>query len=129
MTSRKFFSDLLKYADHNPATQKYISMYERGLLTYTEASQEVIKLYTNRNSGEDDSVKTWYTASYPTDEAGQDIDENITFSELYHALRLDGSAFYEVIGAIDSTIRERIFEKLADIFCTSYASIYDLWLA
>ena len=50
MTSRKFFSDLLKFTDHDPKAQKMLSAYERGLITYKEAETAIIDLYNNPKS-------------------------------------------------------------------------------
>jgi hypothetical protein len=126
MTSRKFFSDLLKFADKDARAQKHIYNYERGYLTYDEAMRAVIDLYMSHNIEADKNVKAWYIDTYH-DEAGQDIDDNITFEEVYHAMKM-GDNFYETIGAGDSVIRERIFEELSNLYKVSYDDIYTMWL-
>ena len=128
MTSRKFFSDLLRYADKNADAQRIIQAYEKGLLTYREATQQVIDLYNNRISGADENIKAWYTATYPNDEAGQGIDESLTFEEVYHALSMNDD-IYDTIGVGDSVIRERIFQELSYIYRVSYDDIYDKWIS
>ena len=126
MTSRKFFSDLLKFADKNAEAQKCITNYERGYLTYDEAMKMVIDLYQSRKVGTDSNVKAWYIEQF-NDDASHLIDNNITFEEVYHALKM-GDDFYETIGVGDSVIRERIFEELSYLYKVSYDDIYTLWL-
>ena len=128
MTGRKFFSDLLKFADHDTSTQRIIQAYEKGLLTIREAEQQVIDLYKNHLVGADKKIKEWYISSYPDDEVGQEIDNTLTFEELYHAMKMNDD-FYETIGeGIDSVVRERIFAEMSYIFNVSYDDIYNLWL-
>lgn len=72
-------------------------------------------------------VKEFYVKKYPTDELGQDIDPTITFEDLYNRMK-NGEDFYDIVDVSDSVIRERIFEKLAEINNVSYDDIYNLWL-
>ena len=128
MTSRKFFSELLKFTDNDTSAQRIIQAYEKGLLTIREAEQQIIDLYKNHLVGADKSVKEWYISSYPDDEVGQEIDDTLTFEELYHAMKMNDN-FYETIGeGIDSIVRERIFERMSDVFNVTYDDIYNLWL-
>ena len=128
MTGRKFFGDLLRYADKNAQAQDMIRKYEQGLATHREAMENVIDLYTHRIYGSDKNVKAWYTATYPNDEAGRDIDKNLTFEEVYHALNMNDD-IYDTIGVGDSVIRERIFQELSYIYRVSYDDIYDKWIS
>jgi hypothetical protein len=73
------------------------------------------------------NIKEFYLETYPTDELGVEINENATFTGLYHSLHI-GNDPYEYIGVGDSIVRERCFEKLAEIIDTSYDYVYDLWL-
>lgn len=77
------------------------------------------------------SVREWYLKQYPTDELGADINPCVTFGEIGAALiQYDGNiSVYSMIGVDDSTIRERVFDKLASLMDTPYESIYDLWLS
>lgn len=126
MTARKFFSDLLKFSE--TYGQDIISKYERGLLTNREAELMVLDMYKNHLVGADKSVKEWYISSYPDDEVGQEIDDVLTFEELYHAMKMNDD-FYDTIGeGIDSIVRERIFTEMSYIFNVSYDDIYNLWL-
>lgn len=71
-------------------------------------------------------VGDWYRETYPTDELGQNIN-NIMFYDLFDAIA-SGRDVYESLGAGDSLVRERCFEKLAKLMDTDYANIYELWL-
>ena len=104
MTGRKFFSDLLKFADNDTSAQRIIQAYERGLLTIREAEQQVIDLYKNHLAGADKKVKDWYISSYPNDDLGQELDSSLTFEELYHAMKM-GDDVYTTIGCGDSIVR------------------------
>lgn len=127
MTGRKFFADLLKFADSNDKAQTVIRQYEKGLLTYTEAQRDIFELYTNRIDGKDKPIKEWYIKAYPDDELASEIDDNITFEEVYHALKM-GDDFSETIGVDDDVIRERIFEELSNLYKVSYDDIFTMWL-
>jgi hypothetical protein len=73
-----------------------------------------------------ENIKTWYQTNFPTDKLGADLNE-VTFDEVFNCLdrRKD---LYEFIGVTDSLIRERLFEKLAELAQMPYSYIYDQWL-
>lgn len=72
-------------------------------------------------------VKEWYIKEYSTDDLGQEINEEITFYDIFYALDRYND-IYEVLGVEDSAIRERVFRKLADIMKVEYNYIYEQWL-
>jgi hypothetical protein len=72
-------------------------------------------------------IKEFYLESYPTDELGIEIKENVTFTGLLDVLHNTGDV-YEYIGVWDSIVRERLFEKLSEILNTPYDYVYELWL-
>lgn len=77
----------------------------------------------------DKGVRNWYLENYPTDDMGIEINESITFIELYSVLMAKRN-FYEAVGnGIDSIIRERIFEKLSQELSVDYGVIYNMWLS
>ena len=124
--ARSFFSDLLKYTD--TYGQDILTKYEKGLLTSTEAENMIIDQYKSHLNGTDKPIKAWYIKSFPDDEAGQEIDDNITFEEAYHAMKM-GDNFYDTVGEhIDTIIRERIFTEMSYLFRVSYDDIYKLWI-
>jgi hypothetical protein len=61
------------------------------------------------------------------DELGVEINEKSTFNGLYKVLDNKGDV-YHYIGVSDSLVRERVFEKLADIMGVKYDEIYQKWL-
>lgn len=72
-------------------------------------------------------IKDWYVKEYATDELGENINENITFEDLFNTLDNYGDV-YKLLGVGDSVIRERVFEKLAEIMEVDYDYIYEQWL-
>jgi hypothetical protein len=74
------------------------------------------------------NVKKYYLATYPEDKKeGSYLNPKITFNDLYNALK-SGADIYKVLGRADSIIRERCFEKLAEILGKKYDYVYYLWL-
>ena len=72
-------------------------------------------------------IREYYLETYPTDELGIEINSEATFEGLFRELDNYGDV-YEYIGVGDSIIRERCFEKLADIMNVSYDEVYSQWL-
>jgi hypothetical protein len=72
-------------------------------------------------------IRDWYLLEFSEDRLGEEINEGITFADLFHELdrRKD---VYLFLGGIDSVIRERVFTKLAEIMEVDYDYIYDQWL-
>lgn len=83
--------------------------------------------YTKRNKGKftdkDVYFKYWYMQNYPKDKLGVELNDYISFEDLYDE---DYSKYniYDVMGVGDSLIRERLFEHLAEIYNVSYDSVY-----
>lgn len=73
-------------------------------------------------------IKSWYKKNHPSDEAVEDLRDQITFSELFVCL-VDRKDMYELMGEnIDSVIRERLFEGLATAMNYTYDNIHNLWM-
>lgn len=72
-------------------------------------------------------IREYYLETYPTDDLGIEINSEATFEGLFRELDNYGDV-YEYIGVGDSIIRERCFEKLADIMGVSYDEVYSQWL-
>lgn len=72
-------------------------------------------------------IKEFYLENYPTDELGEELNENATFVGLLNCL-YEGNDVYDYFGVGDSLIRERLFEELAKQLNKSYDFVYDLWL-
>lgn len=72
-------------------------------------------------------IKEWYLKSYPNDVLGTELNDNVTFYDLFIALDTYQDV-YKTLNVSDSILRERIFKKLADIMRVDYGYIYDQWL-
>lgn len=79
------------------------------------------------NITEKTKIKDWYIKEYPTDELGIEINNEITFEDVLNVLDTDKD-IYEALGVGDSIIRERVFDKLADIIKVDYDYIFNKWL-
>lgn len=73
------------------------------------------------------NIKNWYVRKFPKDELGHELNNKITFKGLFKALD-NYKDVYEFLGVGDSIIRERVFEKLAEIMNVEYDYIYKRWL-
>ncbi|MEA1928578.1 MAG: hypothetical protein U9N73_10250 [Candidatus Auribacterota bacterium] len=69
-------------------------------------------------------IKSWYQKKYPSDMLGNDIRSDLTFESLFKAMDSYENP-YKTIGVYDSVVRERIFEKLAEIMNVDYNYILD----
>ena len=72
-------------------------------------------------------VKDWYIETYKSDKIGDNINEDITFYDIFKALN-NHKNIYKIIGITDNIIRERIFNELANEMETSYEYIHAQWL-
>lgn len=64
---------------------------------------------------------------YPTDELGVEINDGITFGDLYRSLN-NYHDVYSFLGVGDSIVRERCFERLSEVLNVDYDVIYKQWL-
>lgn len=98
--------------------------------TVEEPVNEVSEEEVVETSDEDElnsSVKEWYLNSFDVDNLGSEISENVTFGDVMRCLE-EHNDFYECIGVGDSVIRERVFEKLAEILNVEPITVYYQWL-
>ena len=72
-------------------------------------------------------IVDFYVNEYPKDDIAVDINPKATFNGLYQILKNKGDA-YKYIGVGDSVVRERVFQKLAEIKGVKYDVIYDMWM-
>lgn len=88
------------------------------------------KLESYGNGSEKDIiVKDWYAEEYPDDADIMFGANDVSFEDtLQMMIQYGGDNFYDYIGVGDSVVRERIFEKLAEIYGVSYDDVYYLWL-
>lgn len=74
------------------------------------------------------NVKQVYSTLYPNDTYFIEcIASDLTFVQLLAKMQ-EGQNFYDVLGAFDSLVRERIFGMLAKLTNVDYDTIYYLWL-
>lgn len=75
------------------------------------------------------TVRKWYMEAYPNDEYGSELTPGVTFEQAYFSLMYGGGdRFYNRLNVADTLIRERIFEKMTEIFHRDYDHFYDLML-
>ena len=73
------------------------------------------------------NIRNYYVSKFPTDDMGDGINPKATLEGLFRVLDNYGDV-YEYLCVYDSIIRERCFEKLAEIMGVDYNEIYDQWL-
>ena len=98
--------------------------------TVEEPVNEVSEEEVVETSDEDElnsSVKEWYLNSFDVDNLGSEISEDVTFGDVMRCLK-EHNDFYDCIGVGDSVIRERVFEKLAEILNVEPLTVYYQWL-
>ena len=74
-------------------------------------------------------IKDWYSQQYPNDNIVDKLRDGVTFLDLFDTLDNYGNV-YELIFKTggDSIVRERCFEKLAEIMKCDYDYIHAQWL-
>ena len=72
-------------------------------------------------------LKEYYMRTYKSDELGKEINDNITFVDLFECLD-NYQDVYSLINVYDSLVRERLFNKLASMMCVDYKYIYNQWI-
>lgn len=77
--------------------------------------------------GDNELIKEWYVKTYPSDELGAEIPDNITFKQMFDDIMAKEDIYHMYVS--DSVIRERMFEKLSEIYNVDYNIIYKRWLA
>lgn len=74
-------------------------------------------------------IRDYYVNEYPSDDMGWEINEDATFNGLSDVLDSPGDYVYEYLWVEDSLVRERVFEKLAEIQDVPYEVIYRKWMS
>ena len=74
-----------------------------------------------------EGIKKWYMRSYPTDELGEELNDDVTFRDLMDALN-NKQDVYELMGVADSVVRERLFQYLSLVYDVDYDVVYKKWL-
>lgn len=73
------------------------------------------------------TIKEFYLENYPSDELGNEINENASFVGLLWMLHSKRDV-YDFLAVHDSVVRERVFEELSKQLRLSYTTIYEMWL-
>jgi len=73
-------------------------------------------------------IKNWYKIRYSDDELGNSINKEVTFEHLFYALDCHAD-IYKFLGVGDSLIRERVFNKLAQLMGCDPKYVFDQWYA
>lgn len=97
------------------------------MTAYMQSEQQKRAAAPNSLDRLDENVKEWYTAMYPTDDLGQEINDKITFADIQATIS-SGKDIYEVLGVSDNLVRERAWARLAELRGTTYANVYDEWI-
>ena len=92
-----------------------------------EELEEVLEELKQVENATNTNIKQWYTETFPDDEEGELLKDNITFYDLFHAMD-NYKCVYQFANISDSIVRERIFEKLAEIIEVDYDYVYEQWL-
>ena len=71
-------------------------------------------------------VRDWYALEFPSDDLGADISD-ITFDGVVECLNR-GSDVYEALGVADSIVRERVFDRTAELLQVDYNVIFKKWI-
>ena len=79
-----------------------------------------------RHQDLNNNIKDYYVKNYADDKLGNNIKDDVTFLQLYRALK-DNTDIYNLLGTADSTVRERVFKELAKILNTNYDYVYNIW--
>lgn len=70
-------------------------------------------------------IRDWYMTTYPEDPEGAKISPQASFEDMDH---YEVRHIYDYLGDIDTIIRERVFEKLAQLLNVDYQYIYEIWI-
>lgn len=120
-TVNEFFTDIFYNID-TPEEMEAMNIAEKEI-RHKYGLREAKEL---RHQDLKNNVKDYYAKNYADDELGNNIKDNVTFLQLYRALK-DNTDIYNLLGTADSTVRERVFKELAKILNTDYDYVYNIW--
>ena len=126
------FKAMKRYMSLNPHKKlDYLDFYYEDILA--KDAKKIIRKSTmvfnfTLRINQYSNIKDWYTNEYVNDDLGYEIPSNLRFIDVFEALNTYKDIYKLLGNAADSIIRERIFEKLAEIIKVDYDYIYDQWL-
>ena len=80
-----------------------------------------------KKEGMEQELRDWYKKEYKDDDLGNELPSD-TLAMVLAALFNNPEEFEENYCADDSVVRERIFNKLADLCDEDYDTFYEYWL-
>ena len=104
---------------------------ETDEIVLTDKVEENTFSYSASENSRDISVKEWYLNTFPDDELGYELKDGFSFQDVEDVLNQmspQANALYNLMGVRDSTIRERVFQNLADLTNVDYDDVYNKWL-
>ena len=102
----------------------------KTLVRYIHESQGISKSNYSKflkNKGMDEELRDWYKKEYKDDDIEDELPSD-TFAVVLAGFFNNPEEFEENYCANDSIVRERIFQKLADLCNVDYDDFYDFWL-
>jgi hypothetical protein len=119
------FKGLLSFEPSSKVAGYILTQFETSLGSY-EHYFRIKEVENNASDTMDTCVRSWYISTFPNDELGVELNW-ITFGELSKVLD-ERKDVYAALGVGDSLVRERVFQKLAEIMNVEYRYVYEQWL-
>lgn len=117
----EFFTDIFYNID-TPEEMEAMNIAEKEIRHKYGLREEKELRHQDLNN----NIKDYYVKNYADDKLGNNIKDDVTFLQLYRALK-DNTDIYSLLGTADSTVRERVFKELAKILNTDYDYVYNIW--
>lgn len=118
----KFFEE----GDYNFTPSRIVKALQKSFI-----SKGFLESRGTSNMNELTNIKDWYLNEFPDDELGNELNDEATFLGLFETLDARKNVYTYLFGdpmGGDSLIRERVFEKLAEIMEVPYEEVYEQWL-
>lgn len=114
----KTVDDLVNHLDKLQSNKYKINVVPKDV--EEKSDEEMYDLLKSTN------VKNWYKDTFPQDELADEINDNITFYDVFNALD-NHKDIYNLLGVDDSVVRERVCYKLDDILDEPEGYSYEQW--
>ena len=102
--------------------RKYIRIPIAAILSQVSSNGK-----TNEENLKRLNISEWYKIKYHEDSLKDDINEYVTFYDLFLSI-IKHEDIYYLLGVSDSVVRERVFKELGSILGIGYISVYYAWL-
>lgn len=114
----KTIDDLVNHLDKLQSNKYKINVVSKD--AKEKSGEEMYDLLKATN------VKNWYKDTFPQDELADEINDSITFYDVFNALD-NHKDIYNLLGVGDSVVRERVFNALDDILDEPEGYSYEQW--